>query len=109
MFHSWIDFVESLPESAQDIDPEQVKSAALMAFGKQDALRRIEEELDLGRRVKAKFNGKHAMVWTDRQVMGKPLGDLTASFKAVYSLEQLDKMTQDEIQEAFVKFYRERC
>ena len=108
MFHSWIEYVESLPESAHDIDPEEVKAAALTAFGKQHALQEVEEELDLARRVKAKFNGKYAMVWTNKQVMGKPLGDLTASFKAAYSLKQLDEMTQDEIQNAFVKVYWEQ-
>lgn len=108
MFHSWIEYVESLPESAHDIDPEQVKASALTAFGKQAELQEVEEGLDLGRRVKAKFNGKHAMVWTDNQVMGKPLGELTASFKTVYPMKQLDKMTQDEIREAFIKFYTEQ-
>ena len=105
MFHNWIEHVESLPETADKIDPEQVKAAALDFFNKADAVRKVEEELDIGRRVKAKFNGKLAMEWTNQQVTGRPLGNLTASFKAVYPLTRLDIMTQDEIQEAFVKFH----
>lgn len=105
MFHKWIEYVESLPESADKVDPEQVKAAALEAFGKHDEVREVEEGLDLGRRIKTKFNGKLAMAWTEHQVTGRPLGELTASFKAVYPLTRLDDMTQDEIKEAFVKFY----
>ena len=106
MFHNWIEHVESLPESADKIDPEQVKAAALEFFDKADAVQKVEEELDIGRRVKAKFNGKLAMEWTSQQVAGKPLGNLTASFKNVYPLTTLDGMTQDEIKEAFVKFHQ---
>ncbi|KAL3136891.1 hypothetical protein ABBQ32_006500 [Trebouxia sp. C0010 RCD-2024] len=96
MFHNWIEYVDSLPESADRVDPDQVKAAALEAFGKQDELQEIEEGLDLGRRVKTKFNGKLAMAWTKQQVTGRPLGELTASLKAVYPLTRLDDITQDE-------------
>ena len=34
MFHDWIKYVESLPESADKVDPEQVRDAALEKFGK---------------------------------------------------------------------------
>ena len=45
------------------------------------------------------------MKWTAEQVTGKPLGDLTASFRNVYPLTRLLSMTVDEIQEAFVQFH----
>ena len=105
MFHNWVKYVEALPEKADKVDPEQVKAAALEAFGKQDALQEVEEVLDLARRVKVKFNGKLAMEWTYAQVTGKALGDLTASFKGVYPLTTLDKMTQDDIKTAFVSHH----
>ena len=106
MFHNWIEHVESLPESADKIDPGQVKAAALVFFDKENAVRKVEEDLDLGRRVKVKFNGKLAMQWTNQQVTGKPLGDLTAAFKSAYTSTRLDNMTQDEIMAAFVKYYQ---
>ena len=106
MFHNWIEHVESLPESGDKIDPEQVKAAALDFFDKEKAVQQVEEELDLGRRVKVKFNGKLAMKWTNEQLTGKPLGDLTAAFKQVYPLTRLDCMMQDDIMEAFIKFHQ---
>lgn len=106
MFHSWVEHVESLPESADKIDPEQVKAAALEYFDKKAAVQQAEEELDLGRRVKVKFNGKLAMEWTNKQVVGKPLGDLTAAFKSEYPLTRLDNMSQNEVMEAFITFHQ---
>ena len=106
MFHKWVEYVELLPESADNIDPEQVKAAALQYFDRKDAVRQAEEELQLGRRVKVKFNGKLAMEWTNKQVIGKPLGDLTAAFKNEYPLTRLDNMSQDEVMEAFVRFHQ---
>ena len=84
MFCDWMKYVESLPESADEVDPEQVRDAALEHFGKKAAVQKTNEELDLRRKVKLKFNSQLAMKWTDGQVTGKPLGALTASFKIIY-------------------------
>ena len=108
VFHGWILYVESLPDAQDMIDLEHVKATALDFFDKHDAVREVEEMLDLARRVKLKFNGRLAMLWTNNEVTGKRLGDLTSEFKAVYPLSCLDKMTQGEIQEAFVQMFEQQ-
>ena len=107
MFSAWVEYAESLPESKDRVDPEQVKAAAVEAFGIQDTLREVTEELEIGRRVKTKSNGKLAILWIDQQVTGKALGTLTAGFRTVYSLKQLDQMTADQIHAAFVNYYEQ--
>ena len=108
MFHSWIEFVETLPDATDKVDPEQVRAESLRAFGKEAVVQGFEDELSLTRRVKVKFNGKLAMEWTNQQVKGKDLGNLTAAFKAVFPLARLDLMSQDQIQEAFVSLEKGR-
>ncbi len=107
MFHAWIEYVETLPFNVDKVDTAQVKAAALEAFDKHDELQDIEEHLDLVRRVKAKFNGSLAMKWTDKQVTGKDLGKLMASFTVDYPKPRLDRMIQEQIQNAFVTFFSE--
>ena len=108
MFRNWLEYVESLPETAHKVDPDQIRAAAVHAFGKQGVLQQVVDELDMRRRVKVKFNSKLTMEWTDETVTGKPLGELTAAFKDVYPLTRLVNMTEDEIKEAFVKFHQAR-
>jgi len=107
MFSAWIHYVEGLSLNQDRIDAEQVKTAALDAFSKQDELRTIEEHLALTRRVKAKFNGALAMKWTNHQVKGKNLGALMESFSALYTKAKIDQMAEDQVQDAFVDFYKE--
>ena len=106
MFQNWMKFVETLPETADRVDPEEVRVAALEYFGETAAVQKAKEELDLRRRVKLKFNSKLTMEWTGKQVTGKALGDLTASFKRVYPLTRLVSMTQDEIKGAFIQLHQ---
>lgn len=106
MFQNWMKFVETLPETADRVDPEEVKAAALEYFGKTAAVQKLKEELDLRRRVKLKFHSKLTMEWTGKQVTGKALGKLTAAFKSVYPLTRLASMTQDEIKGAFIQFHQ---
>lgn len=94
--------METLPETSDRVDPEEVKAAALEYFAETAAVQKVKEDLDLRRRVKLKFHSKLTMEWTGKQVTGKALGDLTASFKNVYPLTRLVSMTQDEIKGAFI-------
>ena len=107
MFSAWIHYVEGLPLNQDRIDAEQVKAAALDAFSKQDELRTVEEHLALTRRVKAKFNGALTMKWTNHQVKGKNLGTLMESFSSRYPKAKIDQMAEDQVQDAFVDFYKE--
>ena len=106
MFQDWMKFVETLPEISDRVDPEEVRAAALEYFGETAAVQKVKEDLDLRRRVKLKFHSKLTMEWTGKQVTGKALGDLTASFKNIYPLTRLVSMTQDEIKGAFIWFYQ---
>ena len=38
MFHGWIEFVETLPDATDKVDPEQVRAESLIAFGKEDVV-----------------------------------------------------------------------
>lgn len=106
MFQNWMKFVKTLPETADRVDPEEVRAAALEHFGETAAVQKVKEDLDLRRRVKLKFHSKLTMEWTGKQVTGKALGDLTASFKSLYPLTRLVSMTQDEIKGAFIQFHQ---
>ncbi len=101
MFQNWIEYVSTLHAVADRVETQTVKSDALDFFDKREEYACIETLLAKTRRLKAKFNGKLAMTWTDNEIQGKALGVVMAAFKQKFSADELDSMSIENIEKAF--------
>lgn len=104
MFRNFIIYVSTLPMNSDRVDRHDVRSDALDFFNKREEHTSIERHLAVTRRVKAKFNGKLAMQWTNNAIQGKALGEVIAAFRTNFTMERLDSMSIARIENAFVDF-----
>ena len=106
MFRGFIEYVNSMPEQHLDLSEQSdIISEALDFFHKRSEYEQIERHLALTRRVKQKFNGIIAMKICGLQ--GKALGCVISGFRFKYPLDRLDKMTDEDIQDAFSQYLLE--
>ena len=110
MFSRFVAYVQTLPVDCGNIDLYEIRKQAFQYFDKEEEAKVIELKIQQNKRIKTKFNGSLVREWSNGTLSGQALGKFIAVFKKKYTEDELDRMTEIDIQTAVMnqlQYYQE--